>query len=582
MKLRPKFISGMVLFVVLPVVAMGIFTYVAFSNLVEQKAATYFRLALQDADRMLNFAMKEINSVTDFAIIQDGLQDLLKYPPGSVTSVQKKELNSYIMLHTQITSFTLYNNSKMVYQTDHASVNIPFETLVKLDLYKEAIEMNGRPLWIAPGENNWSTNRNGELLVIRKIRDYHTLEDIGTLLVTVKADLLDQVFWEASVDGDIILLNEDGQIAYSKSGRLIGDFIANYGIGFNKLSNNEYVIQPFIGESSFIASIESARIGWNIVAVTPEKHIFQEVQLVRNIVIVVIMFLVMMAFLFEKLFISKLVQTILKTVRGLRQVEEGNFREITEIKQNNDEVGLLIYGFNSMSRQIKDLIAQVEREQSQKKEAEMSALVAQINPHFIYNSLESINSLAILHGNRDISRMVVSLGKLLRISISENKELIPLYMELEHIDHYMRIQKYRFEDQFEFKLEMREDLKYMMTQKLIIQPIVENSLYHAIEQMSEKGEIIVKVIEDNNDIVIFVIDNGPGFAHQELLRLSEIYSKNSANSRVGIKNVHNRLSIRFGQRYGVIVCSAKGFGTTVQIRIPKIVTEERIGGLIND
>src|SRR5690606_29323498 len=133
---------------------------------------------------------------------------------------------------------------------------------------------------------------------------------------------------------------------------------------------------------SFIASMKSSRIGWNILAVTPEKHIFQEVYVVRNLVIVVIMFLVLMAFLFEKLFISKLVQTILKTVRGLRQVEEGNFREITEIKQNNDEVGMLIYGFNSMSRQIRDLIDQVQREQNQKKEAEMSALVAQINPHF--------------------------------------------------------------------------------------------------------------------------------------------------------------------------------------------------------
>ena len=579
MKLRPKFITGMVLFVVLPVVAMGIFTYFAFSNLVEQKAATYFRLALQDADRMLSFAMKEINSVTDLAIIQDGLQELLKNPPGSVTSVKKRELNSYIMLHTQITSFSLYNNTKLVYQTDHASVNIPFETLVQLDLYEEAVKMNGRPLWIAPGENNWTTNRNGELLLIRKIRDYHTLEDIGTLLVTVKADLLDQVFWEASVDGDIILVNEDGQIVHSKSGRLIGDSIFNQDIAMNQLAKQDYLIRQFDNESSFIASMESSRIGWKILAVTPEKHIFQEVYVVRNLVIVVIMFLVLMAFLFEKLFISKLVQTILKTVRGLRQVEEGNFREITEIKQNNDEVGMLIYGFNSMSRQIKDLIGQVQREQHQKKEAEMSALVAQINPHFIYNSLESINSLAILQGNRDISRMVVSLGKLLRISISENKELIPLYMELEHVDHYMRIQKYRFEDQFEFKLELPDELKYMMTQKLIVQPIVENSLYHAIEPMSTKGEIIVKAIEDNMDIIIFVIDNGPGFTNADLANLGSSQSKKRTDSGVGLNNVHNRLTIRFGQRYGVMVCSAEGFGTTVQIRIPKIVYEERVGGL---
>src|SRR5690606_908039 len=178
----------------------------------------------------------------------------------SVTSVQKRELNSYIMLHTQITSFSLYNNQKLVYQTDHASVNIPFETLAKLDLYEDAVKMNGRPLWIAPGENKWTSNRNGELLLIRKIRDYHTLEDIGTLLVTIKADMLDQVFWEASVDGDIILVNEHGQIVHSKSGRLVGDSIIEHGIEHNKLIEQDYLIQQFDDRSSFIASMDSSRI----------------------------------------------------------------------------------------------------------------------------------------------------------------------------------------------------------------------------------------------------------------------------------------------------------------------------------
>jgi two-component system, sensor histidine kinase YesM len=118
-----------------------------------------------------------------------------------------------------------------------------------------------------------------------------------------------------------------------------------------------------------------------------------------------------------------------------------------------------------------------------------------------------------------------------------------------------------------------------MTQKLIVQPIVENALYHAIERMTTKGEIVVKAMEDNKDIVIFVIDNGPGMSNEALAQLGTSRSKKRTDSGVGLQNVHNRLSIRFGQHYGVIVCSALGQGTTVQIRIPKIVVEERTEGL---
>lgn len=127
---------------------------------------------------------------------------------------------------------------------------------------------------------------------------------------------------------------------------------------------------------------------------------------------------------------------------------------ITVPLRANDESDSLIDGFNRMSSQINELIEQVQTEQGRKKEAEMQALMAQINPHFIYNSLESINSMAVLAGNRDISKMVISLGRLLRISISQNQELIPLQMEFEHVRHYLDIQKFRFEEKFSYELDL--------------------------------------------------------------------------------------------------------------------------------
>jgi two-component system sensor histidine kinase YesM len=257
----------------------------------------------------------------------------------------------------------------------------------------------------------------------------------------------------------------------------------------------------------------------------------------------------------------------------MKRVKQGIFTPITTRYRADDESDFLIDGFNRMSSQISELLVQVQTEQGRKKEAEMQALMAQINPHFIYNSLESINSMAVLQGNKDISKMVISLGKLLRISISQNQELIPLQMEFEHVRHYLDIQKFRFEDKFSYLINLPEGLRSFMTQKLIVQPIVENALYHAIEPMEDPGIIEITAYEMGTDMLIIVKDNGPGFDLAKMMNLWDnegIGQKKYSDSGVGLKNVHERLNIRFGSPYGLLVCSSPGFGSTIRIRIPKI------------
>lgn len=169
--------------------------------------------------------------------------------------------------------------------------------------------------------------------------------------------------------------------------------------------------------------------------------------------------------------------------------------------------------------------------------------------------------------------MVVSLGKLLRISISENQQLMTLAMEMEHVRHYLDIQKFRFEEQFDYRIEIPESLKHYMTQKLIVQPIVENALYHAIEPMKGKGLITITAKEDERDIMIDVTDNGPGFSLDRLMNLwsKDEGTRNYRGTGVGLRNVHERLRIRFGSRYGILICSSPGYGSTIRIRIPKLL-----------
>lgn len=391
----------------------------------------------------------------------------------------------------------------------------------------------GRPVWSGPGENGSEAAGKPVLVQARVIKDYYSLEDIGYLVVYVKPDLLDQIFWEAATlkKGDILLVNKQGNIVFNKSGEHIGQRTEFPFLQADYTQSQDYYIDNYQGEKSLITFLPSHNADWYLAAITPMNLISSESDSIRNLAIILGTVSLLSAFLFDRYFVRRLVRSINSAVNGMKRVKQGIFMPITTPLRSDDESDLLIDGFNRMSSQISELIQQVQTEQGRKKEAEMQALMAQINPHFIYNSLESINSMAVLAGNRDISRMVVSLGKLLRISISQNQELIPLQMELEHVRHYLDIQKFRFEDKFSYKIDMPADLRQVMTQKLIVQPIVENALYHAIEQMEEHGEITISAQQNGKDIIIIVKDNGPGFDLSTMMSLWNTEHSNPKNMR---------------------------------------------------
>lgn len=572
MKLRRKILLAIILLVFIPVILMGAVSYYSFSKSMEDKSINFYWISLQESDRNLKYALNEITTISNSAITQPVIQQTLKMQNFVVDYENKQNLNNQIN-HPMINSFGLYSNDRLLYQYNES---MSFNDLKMQSWYGAMKAAEGRPIWVGPGENGSASTGKPVLIQARLIKDYYSLEDIGALVIYVKPDILDQVFWEAAMlkQGDILLVNKQGKIVFDKSGEHIGEqtqfpFLAD---GYS--NGKGYYVDKYLNEKSLITYLPSHNKEWYLVAITPNKLISSESVSIRNIAIILVLFSLISAFLFDRYFVRRLVRSIIGSVNGMKRVQQGIFIPITSNVKTEDETDLLIDGFNRMSTQIMELIQQVQTEQARKKEAELQALVAQINPHFIYNSLESINSMAVLQGNRNISKMVISLGKLLRISISENQELIPLSMELEHVRHYLDIQKFRFEDKFSYEIELPESMKYFVTQKLIVQPIVENALYHAIEQMEDNGFISIVVREDVRDILIDVSDNGPGFDQATLLSL---WSKDRGNLKkyrengVGLKNVHERLSIRFGGYYGILICSSHGFGSTIRIRIPKIL-----------
>lgn len=242
--------------------------------------------------------------------------------------------------------------------------------------------------------------------------------------------------------------------------------------------------------------------------------------------------------------------------------------------QSVAELQVLCNTFAHLTGRIKQLMEQVRLEQTELRKTELKALQAQINPHFLYNTLDSIQWMCEQGKTADAAKMVSALARLFRISISKGQELIPLEKELQHAKSYLVIQSYRYRNQFSYRFKVEEGLSHYLCNKITVQPLIENAIYHGLDRMVDEGEIVITVCsapENNTDILIKVQDNGVGMTPEQCQKI--LQKGRSDSGGIGVKNVNDRLKIYFGSAYGLTVESELDVGTTVTVRIPKITKE---------
>jgi two-component system sensor histidine kinase YesM len=273
------------------------------------------------------------------------------------------------------------------------------------------------------------------------------------------------------------------------------------------------------------------------------------------------------------LFISyRLTHPIRKLKNCMREVEEGNLDLRAEVS-SHDEIADLSESFNSMVQRIKELIELTVKEQELAKKMEFKALQAQINPHFLYNSLESILWMAEAGNKEDIITMTKSLSSFFRIILSKGDEKITLRDELSHITSYLVIQKLRYRDILSYEIDVPEELMEYRIIKIVLQPLVENALYHGIKNTRLMGKVRIQGRELEDQIVLIVDDNGVGMSEEKLAELQQLFTSEyhlgTSSSSYGLRNVNQRLKLEYGDNYRLRITSVLGKGTRVIIKIPK-------------
>ena len=367
--------------------------------------------------------------------------------------------------------------------------------------------------------------------------------------------------------GYCYIADKDGNIVYHPQQQLI-----YAGLKEEQIDNIRNYKDGTHTENGVIYTIHSLdNCDWRIIGVSYvdeliESKVAKMIRVVIFVAVMVIIATVLIGSILAKLF-SKPAKQLADAMRKF--VKEAESFEFHPVK-GTEEIEALSDSFGQMVLQIQELMDKVRNEEITLRKTELSALQAQINPHFLYNTLDSVAWMCEVGRTEEAIEMVNSLARLFRISISKGHELITVDQELQHAECYLKIQKFRYKNQFNYSFKVDESLTGYLCNKITLQPLIENSLVHGLD-MSEEGEIIIEVYEDGDDIVMSVSDNGVGMTKEqceEILR-NDVKGK----SGIGIKNVNDRVKIYFGEKYGVSIKSELDAGTRMELHMPKILEE---------
>ena len=408
----------------------------------------------------------------------------------------------------------------------------------------------------------------------RKIIDIYSLKELGYINIEVDDTVLTGAFTGLQDENSKILVcDREGNIIASSE----DDFTPidiNQSSYFNTMiqDDNPNYVSYYEDGKKYVAIYSSLNYGkWFIVKTVPEVVLYADLNRIQLYAIVggIISLIIMFNVVF--IYTGKITKPIEVMMQQMKEVEAGNLDVRVESYVYN-ELDDLSESFNQMVNQIKRLMEDIVAVEHNKNELELEVLHAQINPHFLYNTLNTIRWMAKIKGEDSISDALVALVKLLRVSISFGNNMISLQDEIQYIENYALIQRLRFNQMFEIHYNIKEEHRELNIPKLILQPIVENSLIYGIDEAEKREEPIIIDIytrEKNDHIEIVVKDNGSGIEKEVLDNIFKQEQNINRFSKVGLNNVNQRLKLYLGDEYGLQIVSTVGVGTTVIIRVPK-------------
>ena len=537
---------------------------ILFIDQVNQNLDNYLRSMMKISNAVYYQVIKKANFSTDD--ISEELNLLYEANKDSLVSICIFSEYGQVLAAqplTQVKEYVDPRQSDWFVKAKGKSENLHFSTPHVQNLF---IDPDYKYRWVVSLSRAVDITNNGKI-------------SSGVLLVDMNFTAIEQLFKNVSMDNSsyIYLIDGEGEIIYHPRQQLIyanlidenNIIAADYEDGNHK--------EKFQGSSRLVTVKTVGYTGWKIVCVTPMNNIISNYSDMGVFsIFIILLFITIIAF--TNVFVSsRITNPITELEKSVKKFESGE-SDIDILVDGSYEVRHLAKAIKSMVNQMHVLMDNIVKEQEAKRKSELNALQAQINPHFLYNTLDSIIWMIENENYNGAIKMVTALAKLFRISLSRGKNIIPLRDEIEHVRNYLTIQSIRYKNKFEYFIECDENTLNLCSIKLIIQPLVENAIKHGMEFMDGEGEIAIKAYIKESDLFIDVIDNGFGMTQENaeaiLNGTAQVKGKGSG---IGLKNVNERIKIYFGDNYGLSIFSELDEGTTVRIHMPYILVDQWVG-----
>ncbi|MEG0911190.1 MAG: sensor histidine kinase [Ruthenibacterium sp.] len=392
-----------------------------------------------------------------------------------------------------------------------------------------------------------------------------------TLLLMIDEKQLENLYRPAMTDGNIYIFDKDGFIVSHTDKKMLGKQFASAENMQRLYGKDAYAVTKKCGEEYLLSTYYDAQTGWTIVEEIPGSVIFADLQKLKQMIGTALCICLLIAMAIS-LYMSRRVARPLAKLGAAMDAFAAQSTVPSLAHSSTEEIAHLQQSFYHMADEIGKLMDDIEDKAQQKRLLEMSFLRAQINPHFLYNTLFSIRCLVELQKNEQAMEMLSAFTDLLRLTLSVETTTIPLHDELESTRKYLVLQQIRYGEQVEFAFDISEDTLQCAVPPLILQPIVENAIFHGIEAKKTAGMVVVSAVMEHGTLLLSVTDDGVGMDAQTLAALRQkTDDKPLARSRsIGLANVNNRLKINYGAAYGLQIESGIGIGTTVWLRMPGI------------
>lgn len=372
--------------------------------------------------------------------------------------------------------------------------------------------------------------------------------------------------------GKSMIVDQDGKVVYDSDQKLLTMDISQTMLFRNAQGAAGSFYDTVSGKQRLNIYSSSAKTNWKVIISIPVDELTRDVKLTRNATLLATLIIIVVALIISIVLSFALTKPLKQMIQLMKRVQNGDL-DVNFLVKRRDEIGLLGHQFNRMLARIRELIQDIYRIEEQKKEAELHALQSQINPHFIYNTLESIRMTAEINDDVEAADMISILGKLLRYSTGEVTGRTTMKQELLYVRNYVELLNCRYPGRFVLQIDVPEELNEYNIIKLVFQPIIENAAYHGLDDSKEHMHISIRCEFTADKLLFHIRDDGCGMDHQTLDKLKadlkrETPHKKSINGGIGMKNVHQRVQLNYGAAYGIELFSELGEGTDVILSLP--------------